>query len=203
MAIKKILIVDDSPTERHILAKILTRNSYHVIMAENGEQALAKAREDKPDLVLMDVVMPGINGFQATRLFLKDRSVRDIPIIICSTKGQEIDRIWGLRQGARDYVVKPVDAAELLQNLPINLDSAMDIKEKQEGAHNIKEAKDTGTTEMPAMSATVLGLSIGDDRYLVHMKEISEVIQVPEIVSVPLTQLGFWVLLMCTAIFMA
>ncbi|PTN12355.1 response regulator [Nitrosomonas aestuarii] len=117
MAIKKILIVDDSPTERHILAKILTRNSYHVIMAENGEQALAKAREDKPDLVLMDVVMPGINGFQATRLFLKDRSVRDIPIIICSTKGQEIDRIWGLRQGARDYVVKPVDAEELLQKI--------------------------------------------------------------------------------------
>ncbi|PTN12354.1 chemotaxis protein CheW [Nitrosomonas aestuarii] len=67
----------------------------------------------------------------------------------------------------------------------------MDIKEKQEGALNIKEAKDTGTTEMPAMSATVLGLSIGDDRYLVHMKEISEVIQVPEIVSVPLTQSWF------------
>ncbi len=117
MAIKKILIVDDSPTERHIISAILTKNGYQIMMAENGEQAIARAKEDKPDLVLMDVVMPGINGFQATRMFDKDKYLQDIPIIICSTKGQEIDKIWGLRQGARDYIVKPIDATELLKKI--------------------------------------------------------------------------------------
>lgn len=109
--------MDDSPTERHMLFAILAGNGYQVIMAENGEQAIAKAKEDKPDLVLMDIVMPGINGFQATRMFIKDQSLRDIPIIICSTKGHEIDRIWGLRQGAKDYIVKPIVAKELLQKI--------------------------------------------------------------------------------------
>ena len=117
MAIKKILIVEDSPTERHIISAILINNGYQVMMAENGEQAIAMAKEDKPDLVLMDVVMPGINGFQATRMFYKDECLQDIPIIICSTKGQEIDKIWGLRQGARDYIVKPIDAVELLNKI--------------------------------------------------------------------------------------
>ncbi|MBX3629282.1 MAG: response regulator [Nitrosomonas sp.] len=114
---KKILIVDDSPTERHILSRILVRNGYQAIMAENGAQAITIARETNPDLVLMDIVMPDISGFQVIRMFLKDQVLRDIPIIICSTKGQEIDKIWGMRQGAQDYIVKPIVVEKLLQKI--------------------------------------------------------------------------------------
>jgi len=117
MTIKKILIVDDSPTERCLLSAILTPHGFQVIMAEDGKQAIAKAKVERPDLVLMDVVMPGINGFQATRLFVNDRLLAEIPIIICSTKGQAIDKIWGLRQGAKDYIAKPVIETELLQKI--------------------------------------------------------------------------------------
>ena len=117
MTIKKVLVVDDSPTERHLLTTILTDNGYQVIVAEGGEQAITKAKVERPDLVLMDVVMPGINGFQATRLFIKEKSLKAIPVIICSTKGQEVDKIWGMRQGAKDYIAKPVKADELLQKI--------------------------------------------------------------------------------------
>jgi len=117
MEIKKILIVDDSPTERHILSRILVRKGYQVVFAENGARAIAVAKETGPDLVLMDIVMPDVNGFQAIRMFLRDQTLRTIPVIICSTKGQEIDRIWGMRQGAKDYIVKPILAEELLQKI--------------------------------------------------------------------------------------
>ena len=105
MPIRRILVVDDSPTERLALTELLTREGYQVLTAENGEQALALARAELPDLVLMDVVMPGMNGYQATR---------HIPVIICTTKGQEADRAWGLRQGAVAYLVKPIDETALL-----------------------------------------------------------------------------------------
>ena len=117
MAIQKILIVDDSPTERYYLTAILERNGFTVTTAENGDDAMAKIKADRPELILMDVVMPGANGFQVTRSIAKDPDLADVPIIICSTKNQETDRIWGLRQGARDYLVKPVDAAELLAKI--------------------------------------------------------------------------------------
>ena len=117
MPINRILIVDDSPTERYYLTDILVKHGFTVTTAENGEEALAKIREDKPELVLMDVVMPGANGFQVTRSIAKDPEMQGIPVIICSTKDQETDRIWGLRQGARDYLVKPVNPAELLAKI--------------------------------------------------------------------------------------
>ena len=117
MAIHRILIVDDSPTERYYLTDILVRSGYSVSTAENGEQALLKAKAEKPDLILMDVVMPGANGFQVTRAITRDPALSDVPIIICSSKSQETDRIWGLRQGARAYLVKPVDPAELLATI--------------------------------------------------------------------------------------
>ncbi|HEX8477514.1 MAG TPA: response regulator [Telluria sp.] len=117
MAIQKILIVDDSPTERYYLTAILERNGFVVTTAENGDDAMAKIKADRPELILMDVVMPGANGFQVTRAIAKDPELADVPIIICSTKNQETDRIWGLRQGARDYLVKPVDEAQLLARI--------------------------------------------------------------------------------------
>jgi twitching motility two-component system response regulator PilH len=85
--------------------------------AASAEEALAKVKQAKPDLVLMDVVMPGQNGFQATRALSTDEATKHIPIIICSTKGQETDKVWGMRQGAKDYVVKPVKPAELLAKI--------------------------------------------------------------------------------------
>jgi twitching motility two-component system response regulator PilH len=117
VAIQKILIVDDSPTERYYLADILVRNGYTVTTADNGEEALAKIRAERPQLILMDVVMPGQNGFQVTRAISKDPELADIPVIICSSKNQETDRVWGMRQGAKDYFVKPVDANALLARI--------------------------------------------------------------------------------------
>ena len=117
MAIKNILVVDDSATERHITGGILTKGGYTVTFAEDGESGIAKTKADMPDLVIMDVVMPGLNGFQATRAITTDETTKHIPVIICTTKGQETDKIWGLRQGAKDYVSKPVDPAELLSKI--------------------------------------------------------------------------------------
>jgi len=117
VAIQKILIVDDSPTERYYLADILVRNGYTVTTADNGEEAMTKIRADRPQLILMDVVMPGSNGFQVTRAISKDPELADIPVIICSSKNQETDRIWGMRQGAKDYFVKPVDPEALLARI--------------------------------------------------------------------------------------
>lgn len=117
MAIQKILIVDDSPTERYYLTDILVRNGFTVTTADNGEEALAKIKADKPELILMDVVMPGANGFQVTRAIARDPELADVPVIICSSKNQETDRIWGMRQGAKDYLVKPVDPELLLARI--------------------------------------------------------------------------------------
>lgn len=114
MAIHKILIVDDSPTERFYLTDILVRAGYAVSTAVNGEEAIDKIRAERPQLILMDVVMPGANGFQVTRSIARDPELAAIPVIICSSKNQETDRIWGMRQGAKEYLVKPVDPALLL-----------------------------------------------------------------------------------------
>ncbi|HEX8886643.1 MAG TPA: response regulator [Noviherbaspirillum sp.] len=117
MAIQKILVVDDSPTERYFLSDILIKHGFSVSTAENGEEALLKVKADRPQLILMDVVMPGQNGFQVTRAISRNPETQDVPIIMCTSKGQETDRIWGLRQGARDYIVKPVDPQELLAKI--------------------------------------------------------------------------------------
>ncbi len=114
MGVKRVLVVDDSPTERFFLTDLLRKNGYDVLTAETGEQGVALAKSEKPDLVLMDVVMPGLNGFQATRQLSKDPETQKIPVIMCTTKDQETDRVWGLRQGAVEYVVKPVVAEDLL-----------------------------------------------------------------------------------------
>jgi twitching motility two-component system response regulator PilH len=117
VAIHKILIVDDSPTERYYLTDILVKNGFSVSTADNGEDALVKMRADRPELILMDVVMPGANGFQVTRSIARDPELAAVPVIICSSKNQETDRIWGMRQGAKDYFVKPVDPGQLLARI--------------------------------------------------------------------------------------
>ncbi len=117
MPVKKILVVDDSPTERFFLQELLVKRNYSVITAENGEEAVAKARTENPDLILMDVVMPGLNGFQATRQITRAPETAHIPIFMCTTKDQETDKIWGVRQGARGYLVKPIDADDLLKKI--------------------------------------------------------------------------------------
>ena len=117
MTIKKILVVDDSPTERHVLKVLLASNGYEVLTAESGEEGIAKAKSELPDLILMDAAMPGLNGYQATRTLTRDPTTRNIPVIVCTTKGQETDKIWGLRQGAQDYLVKPVNGQELLAKI--------------------------------------------------------------------------------------
>ena len=117
MSIKKILVVDDSPTERHFLTELLGEKGYLVLTAASGEEGIARAREEMPDLILMDVVMPGLNGYQATRTLSRDEQTRHIPIFVCTSKGQETDKIWGLRQGALDYLVKPIDGKDLLARI--------------------------------------------------------------------------------------
>jgi twitching motility two-component system response regulator PilH len=117
MPIQKILIVDDSKTELHHLSDILGKKGYSVRTAENGEEALRRLEEDKPQLILMDVVMPGQNGFQLTRAITRDPRFADVPVIMCTSKNQETDKVWGMRQGARDYIVKPVNADELIAKI--------------------------------------------------------------------------------------
>ena len=117
MPINKILVVDDSPTERHVLVELLTRKGYQVLTAESGEEGIEKAKSEQPDLVLKDVVMPGLNGYQATRTLTRDDATKHIPVIVCTSKGQETDKIWGLRQGAQDYMVKPINPEELLAKI--------------------------------------------------------------------------------------
>jgi twitching motility two-component system response regulator PilH len=117
MAIKKIMVVDDSPTERAFIEKLLKKCGYEVLTADSGEAAIARATSEQPDLILMDVVMPGLNGFQATRAISREEKTRHIPVFICSTKDQETDRIWGLRQGARDYLTKPLNERALLERI--------------------------------------------------------------------------------------
>lgn len=113
MPIEKVLVVDDSKTELMFLTDLLQKQGYSVRTAENAQEAIQRLGEEKPDLILMDVVMPGQNGFQLTRAITRDPLYADLPIIMCTSKNQETDKVWGLRQGARDYITKPVNPAEL------------------------------------------------------------------------------------------
>ena len=117
MPIKNILLVDDSKTELHHLSELLDKRGFSVRTAENGDEALRRLAEETPDLILMDVVMPGQNGFQLTRTITRDPRYAAIPVIMCTSKNQETDKVWGMRQGARDYIVKPVNGDELMAKI--------------------------------------------------------------------------------------
>lgn len=109
-----VLIVDDSPTEVHVMKKALERHGFRTATAADGAEGIRLAREIHPDLIFMDIVMPGMNGYQATRTLANDPATRSIPIVMVTSKGQETDKIWGLRQGAIDYMVKPVSPDQLV-----------------------------------------------------------------------------------------
>ena len=117
MAVHKILVVDDSPTDRQFMLETLAKQGYQVVTAESGEEAIVKAKSEMPDLILMDVVMPGLNGYQATRTITRDDATKHIPVIMCTSKNAETDKIWGMRQGALDYIIKPVEPAALLSKI--------------------------------------------------------------------------------------
>lgn len=119
MTIHKILVVEPSPIERAQLSSVLSGAGYQVLVAADGEEGVAVARRDTPDLILMEVVMPGLNGYQATRALTRsdDEQIARIPVILISNKGQDTDKVWGLRQGAIDYLVKPVTDNELLMRI--------------------------------------------------------------------------------------
>lgn len=117
MSIQRVLVVDDSKTEQLHLTQLLEKSGMSVRSASNAEDTMEMLQAEKPDLILMDVVMPGQNGFQLTRAITRNPAYADIPIIMCTSKTQETDRVWGMRQGAKDYITKPVDGAELLSKI--------------------------------------------------------------------------------------
>lgn len=119
MIIKNILIVDDSRTEQIHLSEMLISEGYVTQVASDAVEAQHLINTQRPDLILLDVVMPGQNGFQFARQLSRDPAFADIPIILCTSKDQETDRVWGMRQGARAYIVKPVQKAKLLDKIEI------------------------------------------------------------------------------------
>lgn len=110
----RILVVDDSPTESHMFVNLLAKHGHQVLTAASGTDGIDVANEELPDVILMDVVMPGVNGFQATRQLTRAHSTRHIPVIIVSSKSQETDRLYGERLGASGYLTKPVDEKTLI-----------------------------------------------------------------------------------------
>lgn len=113
----RILLIEDSPTDVAVLTQLLERNGHQVSASGNAEDGIAACKREMPDLVIMDVVLPGMNGFQATRALSKDTATSAIPVLIVSTKDMDVDKAWGMRQGARDYIVKPPREAELIARI--------------------------------------------------------------------------------------
>ena len=113
----RILLIEVSPTEAAVMVQLLERNGHQVTTSGNAEDGIASCKRDKPDLVLMDIILPGMNGFQATRALSRDADTKAIPVLIVSTKGMDTDKAWGLRQGAKDYIVKPPREDELIARI--------------------------------------------------------------------------------------
>ncbi|TBR06680.1 MAG: response regulator [Lysobacter sp.] len=113
----RILLIEDSPTESAVMTQLLERNGHEVMTSGSAEEGIEACRRERPDLVLMDVILPGMNGFQATRALSRDADTKTIPVLIVSTKGMDTDKAWGLRQGAKDYIVKPPREDELISRI--------------------------------------------------------------------------------------
>jgi len=113
----RVLVVDDSPTEMHIITEMLKKHGHEVITANDGREGISAAKKEGPDLILMDVVMPNLNGFKATRALSKDSETKHIPVIILSNKSMPTDKMWGEKQGAKDYLFKPIDEKALMNTI--------------------------------------------------------------------------------------
>ena len=111
----RILIVDDSPSQLMGIRRIVEKLGHEALTAEDGAAGVEAAKRELPDLILMDVVMPNLNGFQATRSITREPTTRHIPVILVTTKDQDTDRVWGMRQGARAYLTKPFSESELAE----------------------------------------------------------------------------------------
>jgi twitching motility two-component system response regulator PilH len=113
----KILLIEDSPTDTAVLTQLLERNGHEVLASGSAEDGIVACKREQPDLVIMDVVLPGMNGFQATRALSRDAATSAIPVLILSTKDMETDKAWGMRQGAKDYIVKPPREDEFIARI--------------------------------------------------------------------------------------
>jgi twitching motility two-component system response regulator PilH len=110
-----ILVVEDTPSEMELMSHYLRESGYSVINAVSAKEALNLAIEQKPDVIVTDVVMPGMSGFELCRSLKKHPATEKVPIVICTSKNQEIDRLWGMRQGADAYVTKPFTREQLIR----------------------------------------------------------------------------------------
>ena len=140
----KILVVDDSPTIRKAVTNLLDGRGYQIMTASDGEEALHKVTQEHPHLILLDVVLPGANGFQVCRQLKTNEATKDIKIILVTSKGQKTDRFWGLKQGADAYITKPFEHAELLRQVEASLSSV-----RIEGLHSMKD-RDSSPIPTPA-----------------------------------------------------
>ena len=111
----RILLIEDSPTDAAVLSQLLQRNGHQVLTSGSAEDGIEVCKRELPDLVLMDVVLPGMNGFQATRAITREPTTKHIPVILVTTKDQDTDRVWGMRQGAKAYLAKPFGEDELAE----------------------------------------------------------------------------------------
>ena len=111
----RILIVDDSPSQLMGIRRIVEKLGHDALTAEDGAAGVEAAKREIPDLILMDVVMPNLNGFQATRSITREPTTKHIPVILVTTKDQDTDRVWGMRQGAKAYITKPFGEEELAE----------------------------------------------------------------------------------------
>lgn len=117
MAINKALVVDDSPTELSNIAEIVAATGCTVLRAANGKEAVELATREKPDIIFMDIIMPEMDGYEATRRLSNDSATRDIPIVFISSKSQKADKLWGQMQGGKGYITKPFTPDQIIDQI--------------------------------------------------------------------------------------
>lgn len=111
---KAVLLVEDSPVQQEMISGLLKDNGWQVIVAGDGLEAFEQIQKSSPDLIVLDIVMPGMNGYEICRRLKADPNLKNVPVVMCSSKGEEFDRYWGMKQGADAYIAKPFQPVELV-----------------------------------------------------------------------------------------